>query len=508
MLKKTFKVERDYKPTTPEPRVNITSINTTENSNSLVDVDNNPGVKEDISDSNMSSQSEENFPSLDIAFERQETDGFNSAKRASGLIKIIFFFYQIEAILRVNAPLKSKYRYKPWLINSLISSVFNINIYPENTWFSACPINGLTTVKKQFVRMSFIGVMFGVLLVLYFCGQVLGLYKKSIPTRNKHKCCYLNAVDDQIPDYAELPHIIRVKSCAIKLCLLGYMSISTFLFKCLHCVNIDNSFNLYIQGENHCVSSWYYWVVIIIVIVWVVPFGFALWGGSKLLYSCKISPNEFFLILIFPPISAYYRWRKKQEGLIVLTKEDAMEAKHHLMELYEPFQRDASTSQCTMWECMLIFRKMILVIIYTFVIHPIGKLYTLLFLLAIYLIHHIYQQPYYDKFLNFVESVSLVVLCFLAAVNLFWAQIDMMNDSHVPNFSAIGEVFLHFELVVLLLPVIIVVIAVVLFLSIRLMRCYNDSVLMRIVSRFQRGGGAVTCEDPNVYEELRNDQEI
>ena len=474
----------------------------------MVDEDDKPEVKEDISDSDMSSQSEENILSLDIAFKRPEPDGINSAKRASGLIKIIFFFYQIEAILRVNAPLNSKYRYKPWLINSLISSVFNINIYPENTWFSACPINGLTTVKKQFVRLSFIGVMFGVLLVTYIIEQVLGRYKKSIPTRNIHKCCYLNAVDDQIPAYAELPHIIRVKSCAIKLCLLGYMSISTFLFKCLHCVNIDNSFNLYIQGENDCVSSWYYWVVIFIVIVWMAPFCIVLWGGSKLLYSCKISPNEFFLILIFPPISAYYYWRAKQEGLIVLTKDNAMEAKHYLMELYEPFQIDASTGQCTMWECMLIFRKMFLVIIYTVVIHPIGKLYTLLFLLVIYLIHHIYQQPYYDKFLNFVESVSLVVLCFLAAVNLYWAQIYMMNDSHVPKFSAIGEVFLHFELFVLVLPVIIVGIAVVLFLSIRLMRYYNDSLLTRIVSRFQRGDEAVTCENLNIDEEICNDQEI
>ena len=501
-VKKILKVERDLEPS-PEPRINIASINTTEISNCLIDV-----VKEDIADSNISSQSGKNFPSLDAAFERQDTDVINSAKRASGLIKIIFFFYQIEAILRVNAPLKSKYRYKPWLINSLISSVFNINIYPENTWFSACPINGLTTVKKQFVRISFIGVMFGVLIVLYFSGQVLGLYKKSVPTRNKHKCCYLNAVDDQIPAYAELPHIIRVKSCVIKLCLLGYMAISTFLLKCLHCVNIDNSFSLYIQGENDCVSSWYYWVVIFIVIVWVAPFCIVLWGGSKLLYSCKISPNEFFLILIFPPISAYYYWRTKQEGVIVLTKEDAMEAKHYLMELYEPFQRDASTSQCTMWECMLIFRKMFLVIIYTVVIHPIGKLYTLLFLLVIYLIHHIYQQPYYDKFLNFVESVSLVVLCFLAAVNLFWAQIYMMNESNVPQFSVIGEVCLHFELLVLVLPVIIVGIAVVRFLSIRLMRYYNHSGLTRIVSRFQRGGDAVTCENPNIDEEICDDQEI
>ena len=148
-------------------------------------------------------------------------------------------------------------------------------------------------------------------------------------------------------------------------------------------------------------------------------------------------------------------------GSMCLSDADAMTARHMLLDLYDAFKLDSSNMHIK-WECLLIFRKLTLVCATTFIIHPIGKLYTVLVLLTTFSFQHYHVQPYANKTLNVVESCSLALLGLMASVNLFWAYNYMSNELNFPQFFNIAEMFLYFEIVVLVLPIIIIIGAAVL----------------------------------------------
>ena len=113
------------------------------------------------------------------------------------------------------------------------------------------------------------------------------------------------------------------------------------------------------------------------------------------------------------------------------------------MDLYDAYRLDIE-GKPVMWESFNIFRKLSLVCVATFVIHPIGKLYVILVLLLIYLVIQMCVQPYDNRIVNVVEGCSIALLCLLASMNLFWAYIYMWNEMNIPYIDEIGAVFLFF----------------------------------------------------------------
>ena len=77
----------------------------------------------------------------------------------------------------------------------------------------------------------------------------------------------------------------------------------------------------------------------VLIAFWVVPFPLAVFFGSKLQYTCNISPNEFFVILFCPPTSVFFYLRARlSQYRRTIKRPDAILAKHMLMTLYESFR--------------------------------------------------------------------------------------------------------------------------------------------------------------------------
>ena len=165
---------------------------------------------------------------------------------------------------------------------------------------------------------------------------------------------------------------------------------------------------------------------------------------------------QFLITLIFPPASIVYVLRTKGSQMKSLEKSDAIIAKHFLLVLYEPFRIDEN-GNIIKWECMLIFRRLSIILANVFIIHPVGKLYFIFTLLLVNLSHHMSVRPYNGKLLNLLETISLFLLCILCLANTFWASCYMSDFKSIPQFDIIGEVFLLFEFIVLMIPVIMLV---------------------------------------------------
>ena len=133
--------------------------------------------------------------------------------------------------------------------------------------------------------------------------------------------------------------------------------------------------------------------------LWIIPYCATLHYASVLMSSCRITPTNVLVVLLFPPSLVYYSLRnrfsrpKADSGPNFLSETDAMTGKHILMDLYDAFKVDASNKYMT-WEPVLILRKLSIVFATTFIVHPIVKLYVVVALLTLFLCHHTHVQPY------------------------------------------------------------------------------------------------------------------
>lgn len=104
------------------------------------------------------------------------------------------------------------------------------------------------------------------------------------------------------------------------------------------------------------------------------------------------------------------------------------------------------------WESIMVLRRLLLCLVYVLVHDTVVKLYLMLALLILFLVHHGFIRAFTKKWLNIAETFSLGLLSFLCCVNFFWAYTNSsMSDSD--RYMNIGKSFLLVETVALLLPV-------------------------------------------------------
>ena len=83
-----------------------------------------------------------------------------------------------------------------------------------------------------------------------------------------------------------VPFINRVKCGIVQLLLLSYLTVSSFLLKCLCCVLIGEVKVLVIQGNTEC-YTWWQGIILAIVITWMTPFCISLYVAYSLLQEFK-----------------------------------------------------------------------------------------------------------------------------------------------------------------------------------------------------------------------------
>ena len=104
----------------------------------------------------------------------------------------------------------------------------------------------------------------------------------------------------------------------------------------------------------------------------------------------------------------------------------------------------------------MITRRLLLILLTSFISSPIVKLYPAGALLLVYAVHDYWKRPYSNERLNFLQSISKKLLFFCLLINMFWAFSTEGGFEQSPSFYFMGELFVIFELMILLLPVLAV----------------------------------------------------
>ena len=407
--------------------------------------------------------------SVDESIEEQANDrktDFDKNSMAGGLIKIVFFFYQIHSILTpYNSDRKIQYLTK---INGFILSVFNLNIQVPGVNEIHCPLHRMDSTTKVLIKaLSPINyIIFATF--LYILVHALALCFKS---------------NEMIQMYS-MKAKPRLLTAILQLILLGYsilISNTLSLVTCLPLVTGQKI--LYIDGSVSCYQHWQY-AILTFIIVWAIPLIYALHKLPIYMRNGEISIRGFYIALLLPlPFVVYAIIRGAREIQCVkgsgnpsdtlassfvpndTTQRTDVTMLQLLNVIEGPFRHKESGDRRRKlpWEPVILLQRLLLSLCYTFVLEPINRSLVLPVFVVVFAMLNCLYRPFNSVILNAINGVMFILLCITGLINV----IRTISYEHggVPEGPIVKmlALFDNFEIVMLLIfPLAIVLTFVVL----------------------------------------------
>ena len=372
-----------------------------------------------------------------------------------GYVKIIFYFYQAADLLLAS---NTSLVFVEGKLKDILVGVFNFRqSFSSNGLI--CPFPGLTVVTKQLFSAS---QVFGTSLMI---GVLYSLHRGAQRCRGK-----------------EAPSFSPYMAGILQTMLLGYKTLASVSFNLLRCVPIGSEKRLFLDGNLVCFLWWQY-ILIALVFAFFVPFVFVLFWGCYKLHNGSLSVATFLLACCFPlPFLLYwlilFLLCIKRNAAHVDSATRKMSKRSVEMTLFGCFKRPAEGSTLSLgWESVMIGRRLILILLKTFVSDPMPRLLIMSFLCVLFLLHHAISQPFRDVTANNLETISLLSLVLLGMANMFFASFVSLAVPLTDHFQFWWRFWLVVETVILCaVPAIfgIFVIAAALSLVIRfLVACFG-----------------------------------
>jgi len=113
------------------------------------------------------------------------------------------------------------------------------------------------------------------------------------------------------------------------------------------------------------------------------------------------------------------------------------------MVLQAPFRQPVEDDEGTLyWESVLIGRRLVLLVLHSFIADPMLRLLCLDFACMAIFVHHLCKKPYRDTIANACESISLVALIIIATFSL--AEASLVSEG-IQVSGPVETVFRVFE---------------------------------------------------------------
>ena len=407
----------------------------------------------------------------------------NDSPSSGGMMKIFFYYYQVCNLVRGCLGRSNR--------GGLISNIENafsrlMNMILFNLPTFTCPFKNLRPVPKAIVLHSVGFCLLGFLGLLYFL-RLLYLISKRIKKGYQRTAAlqYVAARSQNARSSSESSFSERIVSAFTHISLLMYASSAQLSLSLLFCVPVDKDKVLFLDGNIKCYQPFQYFLLAYMISS-IIPFYMVPFLGSYVLKFGQIGVKQFCAAVLFPlPFCGYwmyllFRGCRNQERIHQIndldTDEDNSDAEitfdhtegdHTTLKgsasailtvLSGPF-RSHKAYMCfpasrIPWEGFLIFRRLALILVLTFVYDIQLRLFLALTLCVAILIVHTLVYPFQKKRDNILESFSLgthVILCGLALVKAFYYGEDYSFSKSQPALNVIENVFVIAPLSVVLI---------------------------------------------------------
>ena len=423
----------------------------------------------------------------------------------SGLIKILFFYYQMNALLITYKTATQVNVFSH--IKSFFNDLFNLHTNSASLSELGCPMPGMNTIGKNFVRASLPFMILCLAMIFYIVMATFELVSGS------------RSIREGVERFKS-----RLLVTILQIILLGYASLTSNIFALLTCVSLSNGEKVvFIQGNVNCYQTWQY-LALSFVLFWSLPLAFSLYKASKRLEKKTLSVKGFFFALVCPlPFTVYsvvkeiLAERSKAEVLemqypnVIGTRNDILEPLLQNTEEQQQQRENKTQQHCQedqqqnkqqqqnqkqrqqqlnikrqrlldvlgssfrfagkhdgrlSWEPFLILQRLFLLTLHTFITSPIVKSVPLLAAVLAMSKINIVVRPFHSTFLNFINCLYFSFLCVSGVNNTLYACIYVGETAPLGSLLVTLSILDTIELVMqLLFPCVVTLIIVALVIT-------------------------------------------
>ena len=453
---------------------------------------------------------------------RNERTRDDNDTSSGGIIKIFFYYYQVCNLIRSSVGAGSTKNWQ-FIYNFEKSISMIMNMVLVNLPSFNCPLKHLHAVRKNILLHSVGYVLLSLLGLLYLMSKRFPIFRRLKNPTNTHTITLQQITttnSDGRSGTTKFSFSQRHASAFTYISLLMYASSAQLCLNLLHCVPVGDEQVLFLDGNIKCYQTFQYFFLAYLISS-ILPFSAIPILGSYLLKFGRIGVRQFCAGCIFPlPFCCFwlylmvkeYRRSGHQRSYDTIENEDnpavrpdqsANETEDPssditfistdlseripsrnesaiLKVLLSPFRthnafKCFSASQIP-WEGFLIFRRLVLIIVLTFVYDIQLKLFlTLISCVAILFIHMV-VNPFQRKLDNLLESSSLsvhVILCGSTLIKAFYSGEDNSFSNIFPMLNIVEDVLI-------VGPISIIAILIIFSIAIKLASCIKRCVFILI----------------------------
>ena len=384
----------------------------------------------------------------------------NENSTAGGLIKIVFSFYQIHSIITVYKSSKGFQYIKD--LRELASSIFNLNSQVPLSQEFHCPLHGIGSITKVWIKALF------PVNCLLFAGF---LYAFSVALSHFSSNQFIWKCSTKAKP--------RLLAAMLQLTLLGYSTLISSILSFITCISLENGDRiLYIDGNVPCYQQWQY-AIIALIVIWAIPLIYILYKLPRYIRKEQISVRGVYIALLLPLPFAIYKIVRSERKLRRVISDDLSNNQCktvlipyirmkrtnvtmlQLLDVIEgPFRYKTSgeKGERLSWEPVLLLQRILLSLCRTFALQPGMRSLLLLLFVIIFLYMNAHCRPFSSGFLNAINGITFILICITASINAIYAFIFEYGSITRGPFAQLLDIFDYFEFVIIMIfPVIAVI---------------------------------------------------
>lgn len=356
---------------------------------------------ENLTNLSLESVSQQNYPRLE-----ESTDYNNSG----GYMRVFFYFYQAVLLIRLSSYVSSSS-----FPNSMIEFFTPLlNFQFSNVW--KCAGEDVRPVTKAFVKNS---VAYWVMALSLFTYVIFRFVKC------RARVYFKDAVNFDTNSFP-----VRLIGIVMHVLLFSYVSQTQLTVQLLNCVTIGDKSVLYIDGSVECYQT-FQTAIWLYFLLYIVFFWLSLLVGQSLLIWRLISWKEFMLSCFFPFFFLcywFYRYLKHRSADKIwrqIPKTTCNPFRENIIYILRYPYRSRKFPNATMaercsenWEAFSIFRRFVLVLSFIFVKSLLLRAYFFFILSIVFLLAHVFVQPFKKSMVNKLDNISLTVIVLVSGLSI------------------------------------------------------------------------------------------
>ncbi len=377
------------------------------------------------------------------------------------LLIIILYYFQDAMLFSVNIPSDAPTS-KHWAsIRLFMLGLFRFQIEVAHFVDNVCLMVGMRPTQKILALAILVPYVLLLFCLIYACYA----FYRMVTRRN------IQAAEEDAGTPA-ITFISQLSTGFMLALLFTYQKLAQTAFTLLNCVPVANESVLFIQGDVNCYTDWQYGVLTY-ALVCIIPFSMVLMLAPGLMKEGRLSAPVFVCACLcpFPFVAKWIAWRLfrncKKRHRHEETAVTPGEAETAIVRVLQGPYRDINVGYLgpVCWAGIILFRRLVLVLLSTFINHSLIRVVSMLLLCFLILLNHVYVQPYKDYRVNLAGTLSISALMLIGGINLIRAGFEVAEYMpHGPNEELIYTMRVSEDVLMFWVPLIVLAIILVLLL--------------------------------------------